>query len=226
MILVIAICFLIFLYNLYFVSHEDFVIVRKGIPMEKIFNIAIITSVVSLFFSRLTFVLFNPQAQYLNVVGFIAFPYLPGLSLIGAIVFGLIFLSLFLKNRKYPIGKFIDLFTVAFLGVLPIGFLLGFILTLGKTSLAYNILLIISFFLSLVFIKIVYKLCEKGELKDGSFTLIFLSVFSLIYFLIKLFINIKSFSFDSENIVLFITIFASLILLVNHEIMNRFLDKK
>lgn len=227
MLILLIICFLIFLYNIYFVSHDDFVINRKDIQIQKIFNIAFLTSFVALFFSRLLFVIFNPSVLYFNILSFIAFPYLPGLSLIGGLTSGLIFLGFYTRKNKLPIGKFLDLFTVSFIAVLPIAFLLFFLISLGKTEIIFNTLFIASFFIALIFIKIVYKLAQKGDIKDGSFTMIFLSIFSLIYFLIKLFVNLKSFSFlNLENIFLFFVIFASLILLVNHEIMNKILENK
>ncbi len=226
MLVILIISFLIFLYNLYYFSKEDFLIVRKGISLEKIFNTAFITAAVALFFARFFHVLFNPKPAFLNIVGFIDFPYLPGLSILGGMVASLIFLTIYCRHKKYPVGKFLDLFTLSFIGVMPLGFLMNFVLSLAKTDYIFNLLFIAIIFLSLVFIKIVYKLSEKGEIKDGSFSLIFLAIFSLIYFLITLFVDIKNFSFNTENITLFFTIFASLILLVNHEIMNKILDKK
>ncbi len=226
MLIILTISFLIFLYNLYYFSKEDFLIVRKGISLEKILNAAFITSFIALFFARFFHVLFNPKPYFLNIVGFIDFPYLPGLSVLGGMISALVFLAIYCRHKKYPIGKFLDLFTLSFIAVMPIGFLMNFIFSFAKTDYIFNLLFIFVIILSLIFIKIVYKLTEKGEIKDGSFSLIYLAIFSLIYFLIKLFVDIKNFSFNIENITLFFTIFASLILLVNHEIMNKILDKK
>ena len=109
---------------------------------------------------------------------------------------------------------------------MPVGFLGYFILTLLKTSFIFNYLFLATVILTIIFLKFVYRLAEKGEIKDGSFSLIFISVYSLIYFLIRLFADIKNFSFlDPENLILFLLIFSSLILLVNLEIMDKFLDK-
>ncbi len=221
------ICFLIFLYNLYYFSHEDFVITRKDISMERIFNMAFLAGFVFLFFSRFFYVLFNPLPKFLNAISFAAYPYLPGLSLIGAIAVTPLFLSFYFRAKKLPIGKMLDLFTVSFLGVLPLGFSLIFLKQMGKTDLIFNVLFISSFVLLIFFKKIIYRFSESGEIKDGSFTLIFLAVFSLIYFLSKLFVNLEDFVFfQIENVFLFITIFSSIVLLINHEIMDKFLEKK
>ncbi|MBI3984580.1 MAG: hypothetical protein HY344_01370 [Candidatus Levybacteria bacterium] len=222
-----VVCFLIFLYNLYYFSHEDFVIVRRDIQMERIFNIAFLAGFMFLFFSRLFYVIFNPTPKFLSIIGFIAYPYFPGFSLIGGMAATALFLGLYFRAKKLPIGKMLDLFTISFLGVLPLGFLAIFAKDLGKTDLIFNILLASSFLLVVVFRKIIFKFAEIGEIKDGSCTLIFLAIFSLIYFLSKLFVNLGNFSFfETENIVLFITIFSSIVLLINHEIMDKFLEKK
>ncbi len=227
LILIQIICFLIFLYNIYYFSHEDFVITRKDIPMEKIFNIAFLAGFMFLFFSRFFYVLFNPLSHFINLIGFIAYPYLPGLSLIGAMAATPLFLSFYFRTKKLPIGKMLDLFSISFLGVLPLGFLLMFVRQFAKTDLIFNVLFISSFILLIVFKKIIYKFAESGEIKDGSPTLILISIFSLIYFLVKLFTNLENFVFfQIENIFLFITIFSSIVLLINHEIMDKFLEKK
>ena len=226
-IFIMFITFFIFLYNLYYISHDDFVITRKDIPLSKIFNLAFLASIFALFFARICFVIFNPEPQYLTLLGFLAFPYFPGLSLIGGIVGGSLFVGLYSKINKLPVGKIIDLFTVSLIGVLPIGFLAVFITNFGKTSVIFNSLFLTSVVLCIVFIKIILNFSQKGEIKDGSLSLIFLSVFTLIYFIVRLFTTLKDFSFfDLETIVLFIIIFSSLIILVNHEIMEKILEKK
>lgn len=225
--IILIICFFIFLYNLYFVSKEDSLLIRRDILINKIFNLAIITSIAALFFSRVFYVVSYPNSVFNSLLGFIAFTHYPGLSLIGAIAGGLLFVSLYSKYRGYPLGRISDLFTVSLLGVLPIAYMLVFIFTLGKTDRVFNIFLILSFIISLVFVKGIYKLSEKGELKDGSFSLIFLTIFSLLYFLINLFSNLNNFSFlRVENLLSFVVIFMSIVLLVNQEVMNKFLIKK
>ncbi|MBI2026054.1 MAG: hypothetical protein HYT06_01595 [Candidatus Levybacteria bacterium] len=195
--------------------------------MGQIFNTAFLTGFVFLFFSRLFYVIFNPLPMFSNVIGFIAYPYFPGLSLIGALVSTIVFLGFYFRAKNLPIGKMLDLFTVSFLGVLPLGFLLIFLKNLRFFDLIFNILFASSIFLLIVFKKIIYRFSESGEIKDGSFSLIFLAVFSLIYFLSKLFVNPKDFVFfELENIFLFITIFSCVIILINYEIMDKFLEKK
>jgi hypothetical protein len=227
MTLIILACFFIFLYILYYISRDDFVIVRKDVAMEKIFNLAFLASLVALFFSRIFFVLIHPDPKLLNPLGFLALPYFPGLSLMGGIASASLFIFLYASNKKLPVGKVMDLFTMGLLGVMPIGYVINFLVHFGKVSLFNNIFLVISFLLVLIFAKIVYPISNRGEIKDGSLSLIYTSVISFLYFLTKLFLNIKDFSFlNIENILVLVVLFSSLILLVNLEIMDKFLLKK
>ncbi len=225
--IVLLICFFIFLYLLYYLSRDDFVIVRKDISMERIFNLAFLTSIVSIFFSRLFFVLEKLEPKLLNPLGFLAVPYFPGLSLIGGILGAGIFIFLYSSLRKLPTGKMLDLFALAFMGVFPLGLIGNFITHLGKVSLFSNLIFILSIFMLLLFVKIIYPFSGKGEIKDGTLGLMFGAIFSFLYFMTELFLNLKNFSFLSVgNILILVILFSSLILLVNQEIMDKFLTKK
>lgn len=195
--------------------------------MERIFNLAFLTSIISLFFSRLFFVLESLDPKLLNPLGFLAIPYFPGLSIIGAIAGAEIFIFLYSSFRKLPIGKMLDLFALSFMGVLPLGLIGNFIIHLGKVSLFSNLIFIFSCLSLLLFAKIIYPFSGKGEIKDGTLGLMFSAVFSFLYFMTKLFLNLKDFSFLSlENILILVVLFSSLILLINQEIMDKFLAKK
>jgi prolipoprotein diacylglyceryltransferase len=227
MILILLFCFFIFLYVLYYVSRDDFVIVRKDVPMGKIFSLAFLTCFVALFFSRLAFVLIHPDPKLLNPLGFLALPYFPGLSLMGGVASAELFILMWANYKKMPVGKILDLFAFAFIAVTPLGYIGNFLIHLGKVSLFDNVFLIVSILVLMLFIKIIYPFSNKGEIKDGSLALIFTAILSFLYFLINLFLNLKSFSFLSvDNILVLVVLFSSLILLVNQEIMDKFLFKK
>lgn len=226
-VLVLLICFFMFLYFLYLISKDDFVISRKDIQMDKIFNLAILTGIFSLFSSRVFFTIFNPNPRFLNILGFLAFPYFPGLSLIGGIIGGSLFLYLYAGFRKMPVGKILDLFMMSLIGILPVGFMGTFFILLGKTSAIFNWMFLFSILILILFLKIIYPLSVKGEIKDGSLSLIFMLIFSFLYFLTKLFLDIKYFSFlNFENFTILLTFFVSLLLLINQEIVEKFLNKK
>jgi hypothetical protein len=195
--------------------------------MERIFNLAFLTAIVSIFFSRLSFVLESLDPRLLNPLEFLAVPYFPGLSLIGGMLGAAIFIFLYGSFRKLPVGKMLDLFTLSFMGVLPLGLIGNFIVHLGKVSLFSNLIFIFSIFVLLLFAKIIYPFSGRGEIKDGTLGLMFGAIFSFLYFMTRLFLNLKDFSFLSlDNILILVVLFSSLILLVNQEIMDKFLAKK
>lgn len=227
MLLNLLFCFFLFLFALYYLSRDDFVVVRRDISMEKIFSLAFLTAIFTLFFSRLVFILGSQDLQLLNPLSFFAIPYFPGLSLMGGIAGAAIFIFLYCSYKKMPVGKMLDLFALSFMGVLPVGLIVNFIMHLGKSGLFLNIIFIFSLLIILLFAKIIYPFSTKGEIKDGSLGLTFGLVFSFLYFMTKLFLNIKDFAFlNLENILILGVLFLSLILLVNQEIMDKFLEKK
>ena len=224
--LVLFLCFLLYLYVLYYLTKDDFVIVRKDVSMEKIFNMAFLGSLVTLFFARMFYILLNPTPAYLSILGFLAIPYLPGLSLIGGIIGGSIFVYLYSEIKKLPGGKLFDLFALSFVSVMPFGFIGTFLITLGKTGKLFDLTFLFSLLIFFLLAKIIYPFSIRGEIKDGSLGLIFILVFSSVYFVLKLFLNINNFQFLSpENLVLFLTIIVSILVLLNREIMDKFLSK-
>lgn len=227
MVLILLICFFIFFYIVYYLSRDDFVLTRKDTPIGAVFSLTFLMSLFSLFFSRLFFVFSYKSGEFLNLLGFFTFNSSAGFSLIGAIAGAEIFIYLYCDYKKIPAGKIFDLFSLSFMGVLPIGLLLTFVIHLGKVGIFDNIILVFSILLLLLFAKIIYPFSVKGEIKDGSLGFMFVAIFSCIYFLTRLFLDLKNFSFlNLENVLLLVTLFSSLMLLLNQEIMDRFLAKK
>jgi len=212
-ILVLIFCFSIFLYVIYFLSHDDFVILRNDVSMEKIFNAAFLFSAAALLFSRLFYAILNPADVYFSILGFFLFPYFPGLSLAGGLLGGFIFLITYSKFKNLPVGRLFDFFSIGFLISSPFGFL-GYIL-LSTQQLSYNILisLILNLLLVFVFAKYVLSLTLSGKLKDGSLGILFLISFSGIFFLISILLNM-GYILSAENLILLgIAIFLSIPLL-------------
>jgi hypothetical protein len=227
MALVILVCFFLFLYIVYYLSRDDFVLTRNDIPVTRVFSLVFLTGIVALFAARFFFALAYPASLLLNPLGFLAFYHDFGLSLVGAMMGVEVFIYLYCLYKKMPAGKIFDLFSLAFIGVLPVGLIINFIFSLGRVELFTNLLFIFSIFLVLLFGKVIYPFSAKGEIKDGSLGFIFVAIFSFLYFLTKLFLNLKDFSFlNPESILLLIMLFSSLILLLNQEIMDKFLAKK
>lgn len=225
--LIIFLSFFLFLFFLFYIAKDDFVMIRKDIPLERIFSIAILTAVATLFFARICFIIFNFKFTFLNPIVFFAIPYYPGLSLIGGITGGSLFLYIYSVYKKIQIGRIFDLFTMAFLAVLPIGLLFNIIHLQGKEPAIQNVVFISSIIIFVVFAKLIYPYSSKGEIKDGSLGLIFMLILSFIYFIFGLLLDIRNFSFLSpEHLFILSVFFISLILIINQEIMNKFLIKK
>jgi hypothetical protein len=188
---------------------------------------AILAGVVGLITARLGFAVFSLRPEFLNPLVFLAIPYNSGLSLIGGITGGSIFVYFYAVAKKIPVGRLFDLFTMSFIGVLPIGLMLNIFSLQGKEPVMQNIIFIASIIILFVFSKLIFPFSSKGEIKDGSLGLFFILILSFIYFTGNLFLDVKNFSFLAlENIFILITFFVSLVLIINQEVMNKYLVKK
>ena len=115
MILIIFVCFFLFLFITYYLGRDDFVLTRKDILVSKVFSLAVLTGLIALFSARFVFVLSYPTSVLLNPLGFLAFYYYAGLSLVGAMVGSEIFIYAYCKYKKMPAGKIFDLFTLSWI---------------------------------------------------------------------------------------------------------------
>lgn len=208
--IVIIICFVIFLFSLYSFSHDDFILLRKDISTEDVFNYAFIAGVLSLIFARIFYVLTHPDPAFLNPLVFLIFPYFPGLSLLGGVLGGCFVLLLLARRKNFPIGRILDFFSLSFLASMPAGFI-GYILLSNDRSY----LLISQFFsfllLFLVFIFILLPRFRTG-MKDGMLGFIFLIAISLNYIVKNLVLGAELIGI--ENLVSFITFGISIAFII------------
>src|SRR3989344_6058385 len=100
LILVILLCFFIFLFALFVLTRDDFVLIRKDVTLDVVFNISFVAFAVSLTSSRILYVILNPSSDFLNPLVFLLFPYFPGLSLLGAVAGRVLFLVIICKQLK------------------------------------------------------------------------------------------------------------------------------
>ncbi len=222
LIFVLIICFFIFLFSLYFLANDDLIIIRKDMPMDKVFNTAFLTAFAALFFARFFYVIFYPREVFFNPLGFLLFPYFPGLSLLGGVLGGSLFLTVYAKYQKLPVAKIFDFFAIAFLSCLPIGFL-GFFILAGKNYLPnfiFSFLIYSIFFL--IFIKVALPASFRGIIKSGSLGAIFLLYFSVATFLSGIISNFKNFKLVSlENFIILILLIVSSALILKQEIVGK-----
>ena len=210
LILVILLCFFIFLFALFVLTRDDFVLIRKDVTLDVVFNISFVAFAVSLTSSRILYVILNPSSDFLNPLVFLLFPYFPGLSLLGAVAG---------KQLKLPIGRLIDYFSISFLSSLPIG-IIGYFLLEGENLFKMGpiILVLVYTVLFFILIKILLPRLLSGRLKDGTIGLIFLICFSLISLISGFMARGKNmFNLGLEDLILVITLYASLVFLFRQE---------
>ncbi len=210
------ICFFFFLYVVYELCRDDFVILRKNIPMEKIFNAAFMVAISGLVVSRLFYVLSHPSTSFLNPLVFLIFPYYPGLSLIGGIIGGIISSIAVSKNWGMPTGRILDFFTMAFVSVFPLGFLLATLTSHQRLGFTTFILLLVYVLFFVVIWNFLLPKTMGAKLKDGSLSSISVTLFSLIYILSNVLVNSKNI-LNLENVFALLLFIVSLAFLIQHE---------
>ncbi|MBI2074880.1 MAG: hypothetical protein HYT83_03545 [Candidatus Levybacteria bacterium] len=210
-------CLFIFLFCLYTLSRDDFILIRKNVSQERVFNIMFIALLVSLFFARLVFVFFNYDSKFLNPLVFLLFPYFPGLSLVGALLGGAFFIAYYASSKKLPIGRLLDLFTITFLCCLPFGLFFIWLSSLAsKKPVTSFILIAVVIYVMLGGLSI--RIFQKARLKDISITFLFFSIFSIV----SIFLNIlgrigKGNLFNGEDVLLLVVFLISLALFIRQE---------
>src|SRR5258706_13282955 len=97
--------FILFLFCTYVLSREDFILLRKNISLEQVFNTIFISLPATFLASRVGYVFLNPRMHFLNPFIFLLIPYFPALSLIAAIIATLLFLYIYTKNQRMPFER-------------------------------------------------------------------------------------------------------------------------
>lgn len=222
--LVLIFCFFVFLYVLYTLSHDDFVVLRSNASVDKIFNVAFLSAILSLLTARFFYVFLNPKPLFLNPLGFLLFPYFPGLSLMGALVGGFLVSFFLLKNSNFPVGRILDFFSISFLVSFPFGFLGAFILSQEKISAPFYFSMVLYLLVLFIFLKFILPSSLKSRLKDGSLSLLFVIIFSVVYIFSNLMFEI---SLTYENILAIITVLVfSGILVKKENLIERFIPNR
>lgn len=200
-IVVLLICFFIFLFCLYYVSRDDFLLIRRDISEDSVFNIAFLLAGVSLFSSRLLWAILNPSSNFFNPLYFLLFPYFPGLSLLGGVIGGGLFLYTIFKVKKMPAGRLLDLFVISALASMPIG-ITGYFIMSGHNLLSWNIMLTVILYVALFlfFFFFLFPRFTKGRIEEGSIAALFAVAFSAISLLSR--VTIGKFTTSPENIIL------------------------
>lgn len=181
--ILLLVSFFLFLFTLYILTHDDFVMLRKNVTVEQIFNIAILTGFVSLLFARIFFVAFHFNHGFLNPLVFFLFWYFPGLSLAGGIIGGAGFLLYYTTSRKLPAVRLFDFFAFSLVAVLPFVSFITFLFAHSKARMTYLIIFILYAIVFLFFCFFFLPKYRKATIKEGSlglFALFFVCIVSIV----------------------------------------------
>src|SRR5258708_3079881 len=214
--------FFIFLFCLHLFSKDDFVLLRKNVTLEQIFNYAFLGMLISLFFARVFYVLFHPALQYLNPLIFLIFIYFPGLSLTGSVVGMCVFLFFLSQKKKIPRGRVYDIFSLAFLPALVSNIILQQLFNEIITK-KFSFILLLLACVFLVFFIVFSLLFQKDKAKDGSISILTMIIFSLA-FLVEGIIaapDKKSLLFNKDVIILVLLFLTNIILFMKQKLRRR-----
>lgn len=184
--IILIISFIFFLFTLFVFSRDDYVLFRKNVDIEKVFNLAFLVIIAALFFSRLTYAILFFKPVFLNPLAFLLFPYFPGLSLPGGLLGGSIVLAILLRGKKYPEGRLFDFFILAVTVGLIVSEIPIFISSLLiKSSILLPGATVLFHILMLLILLHIFK---KHAVKEGNIALITIMCLS-IGFLITTFLG-------------------------------------
>jgi hypothetical protein len=208
------ICYFLFLFFLYRLGKEDFILIRKNIALEQLFNITLVTTLVGLFFGRLAYVVFHFNTTYLNPLKFFIVPYFPGLIFPAVVIGGYAYIWYLSQLRRLPTGRIIDFYAVAIAGVMPLLTLAQ--LFLPTTQLVLQLIIAGVWLLTFLLVRfLLLPRVGKGEIKDGTLGLLYISVLSTIDFLQDAFLHTKGFfSFLQFEDVLYLATLLTVIVIL------------
>lgn len=214
--IIIGFYFLIFLFVFYVLTVDDFVLFKKHITIETMFNLAFIAAVVSLLSARIFYVVFNFSSAYFNPLVFFLFPYFPGLSMGGAILGGAAYIVYYCKAEKLPLTRVSDFFALSFLASFPLKILVQII---GSKKLLETAVLAFGIVISYSLFALFVLAFQKKKLKEGSSGLMAVISFCLIGFAVGFVNKTQNFLFflSKEDFLLLTIALVSLLLLLQNE---------
>lgn len=209
---------LLFLYVLYRLVKDDHIFIRKGVSLEQSFDCAFITLWSSILMGRLLYSLFHIALDKDSLLHIFSLRN-GGFSLTGGIIGGMIAIYFIGKYKRIPVGRLGDFFSIAFMSVFPLGFLVH-ALAVKKNELLFVFLnALIYFLLLLFFIQFLYPKIMNRTVKEGTLAMLFLLLYSLISLVTNVLISLKEIQklITPENIVLCLLLLFSSILLIKQE---------
>jgi hypothetical protein len=204
---------ILFFYILYKLVKDDYLLIRKNVSPEQVFDIAFWVLAISLLSGRSVALLEQGIVRQEFFFSFFSSG-TSGLSLTGVCLSGVIGLYVIVKHRRVPLGRLFDFFSLSFLSSLPPLFLYSALILHGFSrvlafynGLAYIFVLVICF-------KLLYPKLMNRTIRDGTLALFFLIFFSVTSFFSALFPQGKlSATIDAEKIMVILLFILSVVCL-------------
>ncbi|MBI2034828.1 MAG: hypothetical protein HYT11_03805 [Candidatus Levybacteria bacterium] len=138
-------------------------------------------------------------------------------SIVGGVIAGSLFLLVVSKRSKLPVGRISDIFSVAFLCALPLGFSLYYLFH-PQHEILYLLSAIFSLFLFLFFLLILLPKALRSDMKDGSLASLFFINITLLVIFTSVFQRVnKNLSFSFEDGMLAVIFVGACVLLIKQE---------
>lgn len=216
--IIVIICLFIFLYSLYILGKDDYVLIRKNISVEQLFDFSFIGLLTGLILAKILAFVLNPVVGK-NLVQQVFSPTGSGVILLGIILGYMIVLYLIGKYRRFPLGRLFDFFALSIISSISFGFLISVFFVNKHEIFYYLIPGFIYLGLQVFFWNFLFMRSSGNKLKDGSLACIFLMFFPLISFVLTKFYLYRkdAFYLIAEDYFLIIVFFISLFLLLKNE---------
>ncbi|MFI5265501.1 MAG: hypothetical protein ACHQT7_02025 [Candidatus Levyibacteriota bacterium] len=177
---------------LYVLIRHDFVLARKSLLLQEIFDTTFIAYLAFFVTGRMSYILGEGRFDLLNILKFFYISKFPGMLFMGGLLgFGLVAYLVFLKKKIL-----LRIFDIYCLSMYPI-FIFALVSSYSAGYFLYFNVLI--FLLSCVFLGLGIYSYKSYALKDGSITFLFLS-------LVSIFTIVSEFSMKNRVVFSFFTI--------------------
>lgn len=160
-------CLLVFLFCVFVLSKDDFILLRKNVSLEELFNISIIGGIISLILSRAGFAVSNLKSSFISPLIFLAIPYFPGLSLAFGIIGFCIYVYIYSSRKKFPTKRIFDVMTISSSLAISFGNLIFFITNLIIHK-KINFFFISGFLFYAILFAVLAGIFTKTKIKDGD----------------------------------------------------------
>lgn len=100
-------------FSLYILSRHDFVLIRKNVSVNQVFDLSFLSIIVAFFIGRIFFIINDERRELFNPIAFFHVLRYPGVSVFGFFVGGAISIW-FLFRKTKALHRVYDIFTISF----------------------------------------------------------------------------------------------------------------